>query len=35
MVKIDLGAHMDGYIVVAAHTLIVKEVLVAGTVKMI
>jgi methionine aminopeptidase len=35
MVKIDLGAHMDGYIVVAAHTLIVKEVPVAGTVKVI
>jgi methionine aminopeptidase len=30
MVKIDLGAHMDGYIVVAAHTVIVKEVPVAG-----
>ena len=24
MVKIDLGSHMDGYIVVAAHTIIVK-----------
>ena len=30
MVKIDLGAHMDGYIVVAAHTVIVKEAPVAG-----
>lgn len=30
MVKIDLGAHMDGYIVVAAHTVIVKEVPVPG-----
>ena len=35
MVKIDLGAHMDGYIVVAAHTLIVKETPVAGTVMII
>ena len=30
MVKIDLGAHVDGYIVVAAHTVIVKEIAVAG-----
>ena len=30
MVKIDLGAHMDGYIVVAAHTVIVKDVPVPG-----
>lgn len=25
MVKIDLGSHVDGYIVVAAHTVIVKD----------
>ena len=31
MVKIDLGAHMDGYIVVAAHTVIVRAIPAAGT----
>ena len=30
MVKIDLGAHVDGYIVVAAHTVIVKAIPVGG-----
>ena len=30
MVKIDLGAHMDGYIVVAAHTVIVRAIPAAG-----